>query len=377
MEDIKIPFARPFFHDEDILYIKNNIEVILKSGWLTNAKFVREFESQVAKYTGAKHAIAVSSCTAALHAIMLALRLGSSDEVIVPANTFVATANAVLFVGAKPVIADVDLETYNISPESIQEKITSKTRGIVVVHVGGNPADMKEILEIAEDYNLFVVEDAAHALGSLYQGKCCGTLGLVGAYSFYPTKVITTGEGGMVVTDDDELAYRIRVIRNSGRETLGAAEVIELGHNFRMTELSALLGLVQLRRLDEFIERRNKLAKIYNKELKKFDWIQTQFIRQGNRSTYYAYIITLSDDAPITRDELIKQLRNHNIGTSVIYKPVHLQPFYRKLFDFSPGMLPNAEYIGANNIALPMYNGMRESDVFQVINTIKEIVEGD
>jgi len=369
----EIPFARPYFSEHDIDWITKALRDILSSGWLTNAKYVAELEKKVCEYTGAKYAVAMNSCTAALHALMMALRVKPGDEIIVPANTFVSTANAPLYLGAKPIFADVDIDTYNISPESIQEKITPRSRGIIVVHVGGNPCDMKEILEIAEDHNLFVIEDAAHALGSLYQGKHCGTLGLAGAYSLYPTKVITGGEGGIIVTNDRELYSRLRVIRNCGRETLGAADIIEIGHNFRMTECSAVLALAQFTHIEEFILYRNKIAEAYNSALRKFDWIETQTIKYGNRSAYYAYIILLDEDAPVTRDELKKKFQEKGIGTSIIYKPVHLQPIYRKLFGYKPGMLPNAEYIGNNNLALPLYNNMPIETVDIVTRVLEDI----
>ena len=372
----KIPFARPCFSDEDIRQIFLRLEEVLRSGWLTNAKYVAELEKKVSEYVGARYAVAMNSCTACLHALMWALRIKPGDEVIVPANTFVSTANAPLYVGAKPVFVDVDLDTYNILPEDVQEKISSRTKAIIAVHVGGNPADMSELIEIAEDHNLIVIEDAAHALGSIYKGKYCGNIGFAGAFSLYPTKVITGGEGGIIVTDNRELYDRLKLIRNCGRASIGAVDIVELGHNFRMTECSAVFAIVQFSHIEEFIKHRNDIAGMYTKELRKFKWIKIQKIRPGNRSAYYAYIILLDRNAPIGRDELRLKLRERGIDTSIIYKPVHLQPLYRRLFKYNRGMLPNAEFIGANNIALPMYNGLSFDEVHYIIQVLRDIFEG-
>lgn len=370
-----IPFAKPFFSQEDIEEITYYLKEILNSGWLTSHKFVQKFEEKIAEYVGAKHAIATNSCTAALHSIMLALGIGKRDEVIVPANSFVATANIVLYTGAKPVFADVDPKTFNISLESVRNRINDKTKGIVVVHVGGNPAEMDALLDIAKENNLFVVEDAAHALGSLYEVKHCGTLGGAGAFSFYPTKVMTTGEGGMVVTNNNELAEKIKMIRNHGRRGKGAKPVIEKGYNYRMPEISAAIGLVQMRKLEEFISHRNKVAELYNKLFEEFSWIVPQEVKKKNRSTYYAYIMMIKNSAPLSRDKLAEELSQRGVGTSIIYHPIHLQPFYKKKFGYKKGELPVSEAIGERSLSLPMYSNMPLESVERVVNLIKKVAK--
>lgn len=370
-----IPFAKPFFSQEDIEEITSYLKEILDSGWLTSHKFVQKFEEKIAEYVRAKHAVATNSCTAALHSIILALGIGKRDEVIVPSNSFVASANIVLYTGAKPVFADVDPKTFDISPESVRNKISNKTKGIVVVHIGGNPVEMDSILDIAEENNLFVVEDAAHALGSLYEGKYCGTLGDAGAFSFYPNKVMTTGEGGMVATNNNGLAEKIKMIRNHGRSGKGPKPVIEKGYNYRMPEISAAMGLVQMRKLEEFISHRNNLAELYNKLLEEFSWIVPQEVKKKTRSTYYAYITMIENSAPLSRDKLAEELSKEGVGTSIIYHPIHLQPFYKKKFGYKEGELPISEEIGKHSLSLPMYNNMPLKNVEKVVNVIRKIAQ--
>jgi len=370
---IKIPLSRPYFDEKDIEEVLSHIREVLRSGWLTCGPLVKQFEDKMSELLGVPYVVALNSCTAALHALMLALDVGPGDEVIVPSITFVATANAVLYVGAKPVFADSDPRTFNISPESVQGRVGPRTKGIIAVHLGGTPCDMKAIMEIAEDHKLFVVEDAAHALGSFYNGRPCGTIGIAGAFSFYPTKIITTAEGGAVTTYDEVIAKKVRMIRNHGRAYFGPGPIETLGFNFRLSELHAALGLVQLKHIEKFIARRNEIARLYNRELKKIGWIRPQEVPLGCRSSYYAYIVCLSDDAPITRDELISRLRERGIETSVMYHAVHLQPFYRRIFGFKKGYLPVAEFISENNVALPMFYGLSDEDVRRVIEAIEVV----
>ena len=372
---MNIPFSKPCFNKEDINWISSRLQRILTSGWLTSGPYVEELERMFAEFVGSSYSVALNSCTAALHATLYALGIGEGDEVIVPTNTFVATANAVLYVGAKPVFADSCPDTFNISPEDVQNKITNKTKAIIAVHLGGNPCDMKELIEIAEDYHVYIIEDAAHAHGSKYQGINCGTLGVAGAFSFYPTKIMTTGEGGMVVTDDKTLAEKIKVLRNHGRSSYGPAEVVELGFNYRMSDINAIIGLCQLRRINEFLRKRNEIASLYNEELKKIKWMKPQLVKQSNVSSYYAYIVKLTEDAPIGRDELIKKLNESGIATSIMYKPVHQQPYYKKLLGSKQVRLPVAEDLGKTSFALPIYNCMSRDEALYVIHTLKEIAE--
>jgi perosamine synthetase len=370
-----IPFAKPYFSDDDLDEIGLKVKDVLRSGWLTSGPKTQEFEKQFAAYTGASYSVAVNSCTAALHSIMLGLGIKQGDEVIVPSDTFVATANVALYVGAKPVLADSDPETFNISPEEIQKKITKKTKAIIVVHLGGNPCDMKEINEIGQDHKVTVIEDAAHAHGSKYGSSYCGTLGLAAAFSFYPTKVITCGEGGMVTTKDSKLADKVKMIRNHGRATFGVSDIVELGFNFRMTDIHAVIGLVQLKHLNEYVQHRNSLAKLYAEQLAKVGWLKPQKVRDGNLSSYYVYNVKLEDDAPLKRDDLASKLNQKGVGTSILYHPIHSQPLYIRLYK-KGNAFPVAQDLGEKTIALPMHNNLQAEDVKHVVQVIRLVTEG-
>ncbi len=371
----KIPFSKPCFSDEDISEVLNGIEAVLRSGWLTSGVNVRKLEEQFAKFIGVKQAVAVNSCTAALHIILLALGIKDGDEVIVPTNTFVATANAVLYVGGKPVFADSEPDTFNISPEDVQNKISKKTKAIIIVHLGGNPCEMRELRELAEDYNVALIEDCAHAHGAKYRDVNCGTFGVAGAFSFYPTKVITTAEGGMVTTNCENMAEKVKIIRNHGRAGFGPYEITEMGYNYRMSEVHAVIGLNQLKHINEFVKHRNRIARIYKEELSKIGWIKPQLVKDGNLCSYYAYIVKLTEDAPLSRDMLVQELNKRGVMTSVLYHPIHLQPFYIKISKNRPCHLPIAEELGRKSFALPIYNGMSVEEATYVIDTLKNIAE--
>jgi len=371
----KILFSKPYFTDEDIGEITSNIQKVLLSGWLTSGPNVRKLEEQFSKFIGTSYAVALNSCTAALHSVLLALDIKGGDEVVVPANTFVATANAALYVGARPVFADSDPETFNISPEDVQNKVSKRTKAIIVVHLGGNPCDMKQLGELTEDHKITLVEDCAHAHGAKYKGSNCGTFGFAGAFSFYPTKIMTTAEGGMVTTNKKDLAEKIMIIRNSGRVGYGPHEIVELGYNYRLSDIHAAIGLTQLKHVDMFVKQRNTIARIYHKGLSKIKWIKPQHVREGNVNSYYTYIVKLTDNAPITREELVKKLNDQGVMTSVVYYPVHLQPLYVNSFGYKARMLPVAEELGKRSFALPMYNGMSFDEANHVVEVIKNIVE--
>lgn len=367
----KIPFAKPHFTDDDMNEITSGVREVLQSGWLTSGLNVQKLEEEFAQFIGSHYAVSLNSCTAALHAILLALGVASGNEVIVPTNTFVSTPNAVLYVGARPVFADSDPITFNISYKDIQNKMSEKTKAIIVVHLGGNPCDMKEISELAEDYNIALIEDSAHAHGAKYGNANCGNLGVAGAFSFYPTKLMTSAEGGIVTTNNRTLADKIKVIRNCGRVGYGPLEIAELGYNYRLSEIHAVIGLSQFKHLDEFIKQRNLIAKFYGKTLSSMDWIKPQLVREGNTSSYYAYIARLTSDAPITRDELLEKLKNYGVMTSILYHPAHLQPFYKNWFKNRPPSLTVAENLGRTSFALPLYNGMRMDEVKYVVDVLK------
>jgi perosamine synthetase len=366
----KIIFAKPYFTEADLIEISNGVQSVLQSGWLTSGPNVQKMEERFAQFIGSSSAVAVNSCTAALHAILLGLDVKEGDEVIVPSNTFVATANSALYVGARPVFADSDPDTFNISYKEIQNKITDKTKAIIVVHLGGNPCDMREIREIAEDRKVALIEDCAHAHGAKYGENYCGNLGVAGAFSFYPTKVMTMGEGGIVTTNDMTLAQRIKVIRNCGRAGYGPLEISEIGYNYRLSDIHAVIGLSQLNHLAYFIKQRNLITKAYDEVLFKIGWMKPQHVRCGNLSSYYAYIVKLTSAAPLSRDEVLEKLKKYEIMTSVLYHPVHLQPLYINWFRNKPPSLPVAEELGRTSFALPLHNGMSKDDVGYVVDTL-------
>lgn len=371
MESDILRVGRPFFSEEDISEITTKIGSILRSGWLTSGEFVAEFEQKYNKIVGTKYAVALSSCTAALHCVLSLLGIESNDEVIVPANTFASTANAAVYVGAKPIFADCDIETFNVTADAIESCITPKTRTVIVVHIAGNPCEMDRIVKICKQKDLFLIEDCAHAHGSKYKGKSCGSFGLAGAFSFYPTKVVTSGEGGMIVTNSEDIYVNANIFRNVGRATIGQTPITALGYNYRMSDIHACIGLNQLRHLDEFVEKRNNLARLYDEGLSSIDWIEPQRLQDYSTSSYYAYICRILPNAPVPRDEVIERLKERHIETTVMFRPVYTQPYYREKFNAS--RCRNAELVGDSTIVLPLHTGMNNDDVLRVINALRSI----
>ena len=363
-----VPFCIPNFPEEDIPKIMEKLKEPLLSGFLTQGPNVQEFEERWRRYIGTRHAIAVNSCTAALHIALECIGIGEGDEVIVPSNTFVSTANVVLFCGAKPVFAEIDPRTFNIDPEDVENRITDKTRAIIPVHLAGQPCEMDKIMKIAKEHNLYVVEDAAHAHGSVYRGKKCGTFGIANCFSFYPTKVMAGAEGGIMTTDDDEVAEKARRLRNCGRGGLGPLEITEIGYNYRMNELQAILCLYQMDNLEMLLDRRKKIADYYAERLNEIEGIEPPHKIDDVRCSYYTYIVKVSSD----RDKLRERLNHRGIGTSIMYHPVHLQPVYRKLFGYKEGMLPITEEVSKRVVSLPIYPKMSEGDLDYVISALEE-----
>jgi perosamine synthetase len=364
----EIPFFIPWITEED----KKAVLEVLASRWLTGGPKAKEFEKLFASYTSAKYSISVNSCTAALHLAMRALNIGPGDEVIVPVLTFAATANAALFVGAKPVFADVDEKTFNISPKQIEQKITKKTKAVIVVHYGGQPCDMKEIMEIAEDHNIEVVEDCAHALGALYKGKNVGTFGAVGCFSFYPTKIITTIEGGMATTQDKEIANKMLILKEHGMTKAAFArenkaswyyDVVDLGYNYRMNEVQAALGIAQLKRMDDINEKRIDAAKYYTKRLSEIEGIVTPYEAEDRTHLYHLYVIrVLKEKFGIDRNDLFNTLSASGIGTSVHYTPLHMLTFYKNL-GYGKQSFPVAERVSKEILSLPLFPTISKSQI--------------
>lgn len=376
-----IPFGTPQISETEI----SNAVSVLKSGWLAHGPKTKEFEEIFKNYCNAKHAVGVNSCTAALHLSLKSLNICPGDEVIVPAQTHVATSHAVMYQGATPVFADVEEDTYNIDPKTIEEKITEKTKAIMPVHFAGQPCDMDRITKIAKKHALFIVEDAAHALGAQYKGTPIGsTKGSSAAcFSFYPVKHITTGEGGMLVTDSEEIAETASLTRAFGidkstwkrttTERPWYYEVVHIGYNYRMNEISAALGIAQMQRIDEFVRKRQENAKKLKDGLSEIDCLRLPRSIDNIKHSYLFYQVLVTEDSKIKRDDLIPLLKSKGIGTSVHYPlPVHLMPVYRKIFGYKEGALPNSEKVAKQAISLPTHPGLKESDIDYIIKTLKQ-----
>jgi len=374
----KVPLSDIDIGKEEI----NGVVKVMKTKWLSMGPVTEKFEKKFAKYLGVKYAFAVSSGTAALHIAHRALGINQGDEVIVPSLTFVATANSVLYCNAKPVFADItSIDNLNISPEDILEKITDKTKAITVVHYAGYPCDMDAIMEIAEDYRLKVIEDSAHAVGAEYNGRKCGTIGDIGCFSFFANKNLVTGEGGMIVTNDDKLARKIQLLRSHGMTALtwdrhkGHAhsyDVVDLGFNYRINEIASAVGLIQLKKLEKNNKKREKIVKEYIKKLKAVKELHIPFKDHVGKSSYHLFPILLSES--ISRDEFMNELKKRGVQTSIHYPPVHLFTYYKKIFKFNDGMLPNTEYVGKHEVTLPLHPLMKSEDVEYIVESIKELL---
>jgi dTDP-4-amino-4,6-dideoxygalactose transaminase len=327
-----------------------------------------------------KHAFAVSNGTAALHIACKVLVIGSGDEVITPSLTFVATTNVILYVNAIPVFADItSLDNFNISPEDISKKITDKTKGIIVVHYGGYPCDMDTIIDIARQNKLNVIEDAAHAPGAEYKGKKLGTIGDIGCFSFFANKNLVTGEGGMIVTNDDSLAERIKNIRSHGMTTLtwdrrqGHAhsyDVVEIGYNYRISEIESALGLVQLKKLGKNNKRRGEVTQRYRDQLENVTGISIPFQNCEGKPSYHILPILLKEN--ISRENVVEGLKTKGIQTSLHYPPIHLLSSYHRMFGYKEGMLPITEFVGQHEVTLPLYPMLTEKDVQYIVDCFKE-----
>ena len=374
----KIPLSDIDLGGEEI----EEVVKVLRSKWLSMGPVTQRFEEEFANYLGVKHAFGVSSGTAALHIAIKVLGIREGDEVIVPSLTFVATANSVLYCEAKPVFADItSLNNFDISPDDILEKITNKTKAITIVHYGGYPCDMDAIMEIANDHDLKVIEDAAHAPGAEYKGRKCGTFGDIGCFSFFANKNLVTGEGGMIVTNDDSLAEKIRITRSHGMTMLtwdrykGHAhsyDVVDTGFNYRLNEIASALGLVQLKKLDENNEKRKKIVEEYRKQMKDISEISVPFENHKEKSSYHIFPILLSEN--ISRNEVMDGFKKKGIQTSMHYPPIHLFTYYRKMFGFKEGMRLKTEFVGEYEVTLPLYPMMRREDVKYITTCIRGII---
>ena len=377
-----VPFHVPQIDDDEI----HSVVETLKSGWLTTGMKVKRFEEDFARYLGSGHAVAVNSCTAALHLALEAVGIGEGDEVIVPTMTFTASAEVVLYLKAKPVLVDCLADTLNTDPEQIERAITSRTKAIIPVHFGGQPCDMERILEIARRHNLYVIEDAAHALPAKYHGRVVGTIGDITCFSFYATKSITTGEGGMATTNNPEWAVRMRMMSLHGishdawkryaKEGSWYYEVLCPGFKYNLTDIGAAIGIEQLKKCDDFGVVRNNIAAAYNDAFADLPEIHTPFCEPGLQHAWHLYVIQLQPDRlRITRDQFIEALKERGIGTSVHFIPLHLHPYYRDMFGYAPNDFPMASDVYQRIISLPIYPKMTHADIDHVIDAVRNVVQ--
>ena len=370
---VKIQSSSPFFDEKSIQRILEDVEAVLRSGYLTDGPNVKEFEKKFAEYVGVKHAVAVNSGTSALEIPLRYFGL-KGREVIVPTNTFVATPNTVLFAGGKPVFADICEDSLCIDPEDVKRKVSKKTAGIIVVHVAGLVCPQtEELVEICEDKGFFLLEDAAHAHGALFNGKKAGALADAGAFSFYPTKVMTSGEGGMITTDDSGLAEMALMMRTHGQNA--KREMVVLGHNWRMSEMAAIIGRHQLENLEKFVVKRNEIARLYEKCLGDVDGVELFRVPANIRHSYYKYPIKLNDE--VDRDKLAAVLKEkYGIETGNVYDPpCHLHPFYRENFGTGEGDLPVSERVLRKVLCLPMHAGMTEKEARNVVKGVRSVLK--
>jgi len=378
MDELKIPYCLPEIGEEEIAEVVDT----LRSGWLTMGPKTIAFEEQIATYTGAKDAVAVNSCTAALHLSLLAYGIGPGDEVITSPYTFASTGNVIVHSGARPVFADIQRDTFNIDPEKINEAITPKTKAIIPVHFAGQPCDMKEIQEIADDHTLVVIEDAAHAIGAEYRGKKIGSLSDATCFSFYATKNMTTGEGGAVTTDDQKIADKMRILRLHGiskdawkRYSAQGSwyyEIEECGWKYNMTDIQAALGIHQLRKLDGFVATRRKYAEMYSADFQDLRSLVTPVEKKERSHVYHLYPVLLDG---MDRSGFIREMAEMGIGCSVHFIPLHLHPFYREIFGLKHDDYPIAQKIYDQEISLPLYPSMQEEDIRHVIQCIHKILK--
>lgn len=378
-----IVFGAPVIGREEI----DEVTKTLRSGWIGTGPKVQRFENEFKKFIGAKYAVATNSCTAALHLSLIANGIKEGDEVIVTPMTFGATVNVIEHVRAKPVFADIEMDSYNLDPKEIRKKISRRTKAIIPVHLFGLPCKMDEINEIAEENNLKVIEDAAHALGSEFKGRRVGSLGNCTCFSFYPTKNITTIEGGMITTSDAGIADKTRVLRLHG-QSLGAwqrylskhggetYEIIYPGFKYNMPDVSAALGLHQLKKLGGFLRTRERYAKIYDEGLKDLNELILPPKGDHNfKHSWHLYAVLIKPELlKIGRDEMIKALLKENIGTGIHYRAVHLHSYYREKYGYKIGDYPSAEFVSERTFSLPLSPKMSEEDVYDVVTAVKRIV---
>ena len=376
-----IPFARPWIGDDEI----NAVSEVLASKWISTGPKTAEFERRFAEYIGVKHALAVSSCTAALHLSLVAAGIGEGDEVITTPYTFTATSEAIGYTGAKPVFVDIDPRTLNIDVDKISEKLTPRTKAILPVHIAGVPCDMDALLEICKSQNLALIDDAAHAIPTDYKDRRIGSIGDLSVFSFYANKNLTSAEGGMITTNSDEYAEIIKPMRLHGlnkdswarqsNRSVWHYQVDSQGYKYNMTDIQAAMGLCQLMKLNKQIEVRGKYIQIYQERLGKIPEIVTPPGETHHRHSWHLYIIQLrTDQLKISRDDFVEAMRDANIECSVHYIPLHLFSYYQKRYGYREGDFPCAETAFERVVSLPLHMDLTVDDVHTVVDTIRDIL---
>jgi perosamine synthetase len=360
-----IPIYEPVLGDVELEYAQNCI----RSGWISSlGEYIPRFENEFAAFCGCKYGVTTSNGTTALHLALLTLNIGPGDEVIVPSLTFIATANAIVYTGATPVFADSEKNSWNIDPSDIKTKITPRTRAIMVVHLYGHPADMDPILKLAKEYNLFVIEDAAEAHGALYNGRRVGSMGTIGCFSFYGNKIITTGEGGMCLTDDPNLMEKMRAIRDHGMSPTKRYWHPIIGYNYRITNIQAAIGVAQMTRIGAIIKRKREIAHLYNDLLRGTQGIVLPPEMPNCTNVYWMYSILVDDGFGMNRDQVIEELKRNEIDSRPFFYPIHIQPPYTK------GLrLPVSEELGQQGINLPSAATLTNSQVKKVVEILLQI----
>lgn len=389
MEKMSIPFSLPTIDEEDIAQVVET----LRSGWLTTGPKTKQFEADFAAYIGCKHAIAVNSCTAALHLALDAIGVGPDDIVATTPMTFAATAEVIRYMGARPLFVDIDEATMNISPESLADTLEKMPRedlkrlkAIIPVHMAGQPCDMDPILELAGRYGIKVVEDAAHTLPARYKGRMAGTIGDIGAFSFYTTKCITTGEGGMVTTDNDSYAEKIRVMSLHGiskdawkrytKEGSWYYEIMSPGYKYNMPDILGALGIGQLKKADILLGMRSRMAETYNRAFKGMSGVELPFVSPDVQHSWHLYIIKLDiGRLRIGRARFIEELRERGVSTSVHFIPLHLHPYYRNTYGYLPTDFPRAAALYERILSLPLYPRMTDEGLEYVIKSVRGILD--
>ena len=361
-----IPVASPVIKEEEARAVYD----VVKSGWISMGRKVKEFENMVCEYTGSRHSIAMNNGTSTLHAILMALDIGPGDEVIIPTLTYISSANVVLYQGATPVFCDNDPLTYNVTAESIREKISSNTKAIMTVDMKGLPVDFDSFKELSAETGIPFISDSAESYGSIYKGSFVGSQATAHSFSFFANKNITTGEGGIVTTNDLELFKKLRIIRNQGQE--GRYNHTLLGNNYRMTDILAALGVEQLKRIDTILEKKVSIASFYSEEIGKIDGIRTPYVPSYvGRPSWYNYSINLS---PARRDKLLKYFEKNQIETRLSFPPIHIQPFYSKKFGLKANEFKEAIRCFQTFVDIPIWAEMKQADQSRIVSLLKKFM---